>query len=444
MREAFDDLWIVTPREEIINGLLDKLGDPYGDPEQYRISTPVRLRNKLLAGDARPSHIIFDEAHHHNAETWQQIGLLTGLAPCLAYTATCYRGTPKGTREWLEFWGEPIQLLSFQEAVSMKYIALPTFHMLPLVDDDIVDVTSSGDFDITSINSVTVDRLGDAADHLKQWYDGCWDRSTVIAMPSTQCCIRMQQECFRRNIPTAIISSDTPKAERQTIFHACRERIFALLHINIVSEGVDEPFRRLVDMAPTMSPVKWVQQLGRITRPTDDPPEYWCTNRNILRHAYALEGMVPVSAVVEGEKAFGPTARAHSRVLGLEAIGRFKPTTVKMLDGSTTYVYAMSVMVGTAVVEYACLVPAVSEPVWATKVSSIKEDRTRDYGKWTACAAPADIRGFGSIPGREPSPKQQAWFERSARRFGIDPEQEVTRKSFQALPVLTDIGGWPR
>ena len=444
VREAFPDLWIVTPREEIIDGLLDKLGCAGDDPERHRICTPVKLRNRLLAGEFRPSHLLFDEAHHHNAETWQQIDLLTGLAPSVAYTATPYRGTPKGTREWLERWGEPIWLISFEEAVAEGYISMPTFEILPLVDDDEVTVSSSGEFDVVSLDAATVDRLGDMADYTRCWYSEKWDRSTVFAMPSTATCVRLQQEMARRGLPTAVISSGTPREERKLIFAACRERVLALLHINIVSEGVDEPFRRLVDLAPTMSPVKWVQQLGRITRPTEARPEYICTNRNILRHAYALEGLVPLPALAECEKQFGPTKRAHGRVLGLEAIGRFKPAYVQMLDGTRTYVYALSVLRDSKVVEYACLVPANREPVWATKVSKINDDRTRDWGHWERCEPPADVRGFASVAGREPSDKQAAWWQRSAARFGIDPEAKVDRKSFVALPVLTNIGGWPR
>jgi len=449
VREAFPDLWIVTPREEIIYGLLDKLGvDPCCDPIPHRICTPVKLRNMLMQGHVRPGKLIFDEAHHHNAETWQQLDLLTGLAPSVAYTATPYRGSPKGTREWLEMWGEPLWLITFKEAVAEKFIRLPTFAQLPLVDDDVVSVTSGGDFDVKSIDSVTVDRLGDLAQHAKRWYDGDrWDRSTVFSCPSSTTSLRLQQELARLSVPTAIISAETPTATRRQIFQACRERIFALLHINIVSEGVDEPFRRLVDLSPTMSPVKWVQQLGRITRPADDaPPEYWCTNRNLLRHCYALDGMVPVSSIVEAEAMLPPTTRRNVRVLGMEAVGRFKPTSVKMLDGATVDVYTMSVLRDMIVHEYACIVhPMRAEPLWATKISKVNEDRTRDWGTWLLCPAPDGLSGFASVPPKEVSPKQSAWWTKptGARRYGIDPNQPVTKKNFTILPVLSNVGGWP-
>src|SRR5262249_6867551 len=142
-----------------------------------------------------------------------------------------------------------------------------------------------------------------------------------------------------------VVSSDTPKGERRLAFKATEACVAALLHINIVTEGVDLKLRRLVDASPTMSPVKWVQQFGRITRPVAEgerAPEYVCTNRNVLRHAYALEGAVPVAAVVEAEKVFPRSERAHVRALGLEAIGRFKPTQLKLTNGSTAHFYSLS------------------------------------------------------------------------------------------------------
>lgn len=434
------ECWIVSPKEEILSGILEKAGLT-GDYYQHSMSTPIMLRNKLLRGELRhPKYLIIDESHHHNAETYQQLDLLTGLAPAVGYTATPYRGTPKGTREFLDRWGEPIWLISYLEAQQEGYISMPEFKVLPLVDDDIVEV-HAGDFSVTSIDAATVDRLGDMAAHCKQWYDGRWDRPTVFAMPSTAACKRLQLELGSRGMPAAIVNAETPSAERYNIFRATEAGLVALLHINVVSEGVDLKLRRLVDMAPTLSPVKWVQHLGRITRPTDTPPEYICTNRNILRHAYILEGVLPPAALLDAQAAFPQTERAGiTRVLGLEALGRFKPTTIKLLTGLSAHVYALSVPVGPMVVEYCVVIHPAKEPIWATKVNGRNDDGTRSWGSWRACAAPNDVQGFSSVAPKALSEKQLAWWSRSASRFNLDPTQEVTRKNFQVLPVLADLG----
>lgn len=432
--------WIVSPREEILVGIMDK-AQLTGDYMSHSMATPIVLRNRLLTGSIRhPQYLIIDESHHHNAETYQQLDLLTGLAPAVGYTATPYRGTPKGTREFLDRWGEPKWLITYEEAQSEGFISMPKFSILPLVDDDVVAIRG-GEFEVTSITAATVDRLGDMAEYCRKWYSTKWDRATVFAMPSSAACTRMQQELSKRGMPSAIVNAETPRNERFPIFRAVEEGILALLHINVVSEGVDLKLRRLVDMSPTLSPVKWVQHLGRITRPSEEPPEYIGTNRNLLRHAYILEGVLPASAVLDAQAAFPLSERAGiSRVLGLEAIGRFKPTTVKLLSGLTAHVYAISVPAGPLVVEYCVLVHPGREAIWTTKINATKEDGTRAWGSWRACAAPNDVTGFSSIAPKALSEKQTAWWKRSAARFGLDPAQEVTRKNFQALPVLADLG----
>lgn len=439
VQEQFEGCWIVTPREEIAAGMLDKLGYPDADMLEHKIATPVRLRNRLLDGRLRhPSYLIIDEGHHHSADTWQQLDILSGLCPSIAYTATPYRGSPRATKALLDHWGNPVWLITYQEAAAEGYIKLPDFQMLPLVDDDVVEVVN-GEFSITSLDSATVDRLGDVADHAKAWYSGLWDKPTVFAVPSTACAMRLTQELLKRGLLCVRVDAATPKADRYAAFQATVERITALVHINIVSEGIDLPLRRLVDLAPTMSPVRWVQQLGRITRPTGEQPEYVCTNRNLLRHAYALDGAVPVSAVIDAEKALPPAARAHTRVLGLEAIGRFKPTNVKLLSGLRLSVYSLSTTVQSVVVEYCVLVHPVHEPVWAVKVNTVI-DGVKQYGSWKLCDPPDNAHGFNSVGPKELSEKQARWWLRSAARYGLDPEQEITRKNFQTLPVLADTG----
>lgn len=427
VQQRFADCWIVTPRQEIIDGMFAK-----GAID--RISTPIKLRNRLLDGTQEPpGKLIWDESHHQTADSYQQIELLTGLAPAIGYTATPYRGSPRSTAEFLKHWGEPLWLITYREAAQMGYISVPRYNMLPLVDDDEIEIVN-GEFVVESCEEKTIDRLDDLANHCKQWYSDKWDRPTIFAFPSSKIC----HEFARRMPAVRTVSAETPPSERTEIFAQTVSREVALAHINVVTEGVDLPLRRLVDCSPMMSPVKWLQQLGRITRPTTERPEYICTNRNLLRHAYLLDGLVPPASIAEAEQILGHSERATShKSIGLEAIGRFKPSTVKTVSGITCHVYCMSVVHEDKVVEYAALAHPAYSPMWAVRVHTKKEDGTRDWGKWVPSEAPESLRGFSSIPAREISEKQRAWWKRSATTRGVvgDPD----RKSFVVLPLLFDL-----
>lgn len=431
---------IVTPRVEIVAGMLEKLGVPDADPERYNIWTPIKLRNRIMSGvKLPPTKMIYDELHHHEAESWQELDLLTGCAPSVGYTATYFRGTPKSTMSFREHWGEPVTIITWPEAIGMKYIRMPRFEVLPLVDDDMIEIVN-GEFQITSLEGVVTDRLGDMVEQSRKWHNGgTWDMPTLYALPSTRLAEDLAERLSKAGMPAVTVTA--ARKDRGTLFKACEAGLIALVHVDVISEGVDLKVRRLVDLKPTLSPVKWLQQLGRIMRPWDGIPEYWCTNRNVIRHAYVLEGVVPSKVVGDQAKVFPISERGHLRVLGLEAIGRFKPTSVQLLSGAKMHVYSLFTVVGSAVIEWACLVPPTGAPIWASKSSQTDRAISGDWGKWVQhTETPADLVGFQSKPNGKITDKQKAWWARSARHVGIDPTVEVDSKAFQALPILMDIG----
>jgi hypothetical protein len=191
--------------------------------------------------------------------------------------------------------------------------------------------------------------------------------------------------------------------------------------------------------------VKWLQQVGRITRPVEpgEPvPEYICTNRNIQRHCYLFDGAIPDSVIKEVQAAFKvPSRRAGSRAIGLESIGRFSPAEVTTKSGIKCAFYTFSAVEGTQVRQYATIVhPARVEPVWATRVNEIKEDGSRGYGRWQRLdVPPVDVTGFKSMDGSPVSEKQLAWWKRAASGFGLDRDAIPNRKQFGVLPVLVDL-----
>lgn len=449
-----DGCWIVTPRLEIALGILRKKGQ---SPETlaelveasfvHRVVTPVRFRNALLRGDVESvDQLLLDEGHHVLASTWDEFQLLCGAPPCCLFTATPFRGTSRGTAQFLSEWGQPEWMITFRDAVKRGDVALPKVSILPLVDDDLVELGSNGEFLAIQLTSAYSSRVEDLADAAVSWFvDSKWDRTTVFSVPGVDVAKQLAGALCRRNAPATFVTADTPRSERDACYELLLARHAALVQVSVLGEGVDLSIRRLVDAKPMMSPVAWMQQLGRATRPIpsgESPPEYVCTNRNLARHAYLLDGLLPPSVVAVTDQAFGKVStRSSYRALGLEAIGRFKPSDVKLLDGCTAQFYNLVSADDGRMREYACLVhPAVPDAVWAERVHTAKPDGTRDWGKWQKCPAPFGVQGFGSVPLRDPSEKQMAWWLKSAEGRGLDPAVKVTRKNFGVLPFMFDLG----
>lgn len=455
IQSQLPNCWLITPRVEIIVGILDKCGLTTRTEAETietgigrKVVTPIRFRNLLLNGGLEsPEYLLFDEGHHTLADSYQDIIALCGNPPCAGFTATPFRGTPKGTAELLKQWGEPVHCITLQQAAHAGYLSFPNCRMLPLVDDDLVTI-SNGEFQIESINNVTGSRLRDAVFYLQSIYasTGYYDKPTMVSVPSIQIAMELAEMCHDAVCPVVTVTGNTPYASRQAAFDACISRQRILIQIGVISEGVDLPIRRLFDLSPTLSPVKWLQQLGRITRPSDTAPEYVCTNRNLLRHAYLLDGMLPASDYLAAQNAFEPKAnnRANLRVIGLEAIGRFKGIEFPLINGIKGTLYVMYNVNNNAVTNYAAIVhPLKEDVIWATRRNEKYNDNMvirQKYGRWTRCDPPDGLSGFASVKNYSMTDKQRAWWTRSAARYGLDNTTNVGSKAFQVLPILSDLG----
>jgi hypothetical protein len=205
----------------------------------------------------------------------------------------------------------------------------------------------------------------------------------------------------------------------------------------LVYDILDAGPRRRYQVGPLI-----VHNCTRPVAPGEPPPDYICTNRNLFRHCYLLEGLLPSSVIAAATAAFGgPGTRGGYRAMGLECVARFKSAEVKCSDGCVALLYSLVSVDDGRAREWACLVhPASHHPVWAERKHGMKSDGTRDWGRWHRATPPPDLRGFQSQAPREPSEKMASWWKRSAAGRGLDPEQPLTRKNFAVLPLLFDLG----
>ncbi len=471
-RERERDAWILTPSLEVLRGFLERTGadktqleSASGDKlaalgEFIYVTTPTRLRNRVLNGDCgMPEVIIYDEVHHA-IEGNEVSGTLFAIAPdaCwFGFTATPYRGSPRSTQALRDAWGEPCVVMDIPEAAADGWITLPTFEVVPLVDDDRIKVVN-GKFQVKSANAETKSRIDALADLVEErWRLHGIPRAerlpTCITVPSSDAAEWLCWALEIRGTRAHWVSAKTPAKDRATAYRECELGQSVLVSIAVLTEGVDLPWlARLVDARPLISPVAWVQQLGRIMRnkPNGGRGEYICVNRNLERHAYILGGAIPREVFAEAQGAFEtPSDRDTMKRVGLEAMRRFKAIPLPLADGTRAYMYSLwSCGEDGVKTEYVTLLDPVDvEPIVAMRrVPRVDESTAFDYraaGKWQRTTLPDDLVGYATSGHRfNLTDKQKTWWERSAARHGLDPAaaDSLTWRQFAALPVLSQLG----
>lgn len=465
--EADPEMALVTPRLEIISGILEKGG--YAKEEiktwsdnrlaqtalEYGVTTPVRMRNMLMKGEYPfpfPRRLCIDEAHHDLAETYQQIRAFLPATTVFGLTATPFRGTPKGTKEFLDKWDTLTPIIKLKELFDRGLVSIPEAEIWPLLDDDQIEVTN-GDFRTVETGQALKPMLEEVAERCRGFVSylvdsphNRWDMPTLFAVPTTDSVLDLVNRLNALGLPAVGVTQDTPRDMRNKAFENCIACKVAIVQIDVVSEGVDLPIRRLIDLRPTMSPVKWLQQVGRITRP-GAKSYYICCCRNLERHSYLMNGYFPAHKVAEAQKVFEKsTKRAGSRVVGMENLGKFKGAEILLADGCTGTIYSIySVGADFTKTCYSILChPAVEKPLVATCTHIGDGEGKVQWGKWKRIdEVPADLKGFQSTPPKAITENQQKWWSRDATKFGIARDEEPSRKTFNALPVLANCSPNP-
>jgi hypothetical protein len=446
---ARSDSFLISPSLTILAGMLHKLTGTdlsFMNQKQFetfclanRMATPIKVRNLLATGklDPLPRLWQFDEAHHNLADTYT---LISAMCPGrkVGWTATPFRGSLQATRAWRTLWDDIVPILTYPEAAAGGFISIPMPNVLPLVDDDQLTI-SNGDFTVTSATALLRTRLDDLVEISRPWCHGIWDRPTGYVVPSIEIARDLTVKLSAAAVPAAVIDANTSWTDRQTILAANLRREVAIISIGVLAEGVDHAFRRLIDCAPIMSPVKALQVWGRVMRPLKEEesrPELICCNRNLERHLYLLSGCWPPTVLAQAQRAFGKVSkRIGTRVLGLETLGRLKATELPLADGSRGLMWCFARTENLQVRQYSVLLhPANDEPIVASRVNAAGE-----YGKWEPCELPELEGGWASIPATAVTEKQRAWWRRSALRHGLDPDYEPDQRQFAALPVLSNL-----
>lgn len=445
--------FIVTPSLEIVRGLLEKQGvntavsngtlAKYGHKRGWY--TPQKLANDVLHGRLTelPKVILRDEAHEDALGNINTDLLLSSLGNIvhIGFTATPYRATPKSTKNLRELYGEPVVALTIPKAVERGYMALPEFQVAPVCNDDVVKI-SGNDFKVSSVHAAytnEIDLLGRTIEENWRW------APTIMSVTGANLMHAIGNELEKRGVPYRNVLAKTTGAERAEAYATAQAHGAVLLQIGVLTRGADLPkMRLLIDAQPTMSPVRWMQTVGRVCRP-GAPSKVLVTNRNLARFSYLFEGLIPSEQIAAEQDAFdAPCNRSYARTLGLEAIGRFKPCHLALVKGgfATCYFVDSGNENGQFTTYGFMFEPGDSEPLVAKQIRTYTDEvnewgaKKLKYSQWEACAMPGDLVGYSSVKKRPLTPKQVSYYNRVAGRRGFsEPPERMDSKKFQAFTM---------
>lgn len=465
--ERMPGLIVTTPSQPIATSIAVKLtgdesltslsdGGQQKACEKLRIFTDMRAKNLAAKGKLSwVTGLLRDENHHATSDTHQSLGDLLPV-PHAGCTATPYRGTPAGTKQLHAMYPGGIEFaLRLEDAVKRGYVSLPEFRTLPLLDDETIDV-KAGEFVVKSVESAVKSRVGQLAEVLRAQWDGArYKRPLTVVLGSLGAVDIVGEAMTHAGLPWAAVTAATTNRERTFARVVAGE--VALLQIRAVGEGVDLPLRLMYDLSPTMSPVLWMQRVGRIMRKSDVPPTYYACCHNLMRHGYLFEGLIPRSAFAEARNVWGadwqPSRRTMTRALGNTGFGRFLPAEVRLRDGGVAFLYALRTADGLA--SYAALLlPHLPNPIYFGRADVLtgetKKFRTaagvevsypeKKQGRWRMLDSLPDLESCSSYPQDAVFPWMQEKWSAEAGKRGLDATVPPTRKTYQLFRILQDAG----
>lgn len=457
--------FLITPSIEIMRGMLVDLGVDCSNMSsakvakvalEFRITTPVRLANRLSKGDDPicddpPKLLVVDEAHGH-VESNTIAGALRAMLPgaCLVgLTATPYRGSAAGSKELKELWGEPYTAMSMPRAIEKGMILSPQFRYHPLVDTSTLNVVN-GEFDPSEVEDAYRDKEAEIAKlALGLSQEGL---PTVVAVSSTNTAMRVVAEINRHGGNGAAVLQDTSGLERARLYVELGQNKVIIVQISCLAVGFNLPaLAGLVDARPTQSAVLLVQTYGRIMRvdPQNEAkiPVVICTNANVINHGHLFVGTPAYRDVVDiHKKEPKRDDRQFLRRLVASTEANLSRATIlkaKTLDGkeATALNLCAPIAENSPVFhEHLIVRTPANKILHAERLTGANIDWSSEEAQWKETPLPKVLEGLKTQKkrgGTEMTEKQYNFWHSCARYIGMNPDVDPETFDSRWVGVLS-------
>lgn len=224
--------------------------------------------------------LIFDEAHHVSAKSYQNIIDKYPDAIILGLTATPCRGDGKGLGSTF---CELVQAAQVKELIDQEYL-VPFIAYAPSKPDLSGVHIRMGDYKEDELNA-ECDKpklIGDIVEH---WHKYANDRQTIVFCVLVAHSQHMTDAFRASGVKTEHLDGDTPKERRKEILRDLENgNIQVVCNVGVLTEGYDNPIVSCIVLArPTKSKGLFIQMAGRGMRPAHGKE-----NLLLLDHAGAI------------------------------------------------------------------------------------------------------------------------------------------------------------
>lgn len=325
-------VWIVAHRRELVVQIVETVARYGISTEDGRVkvmSIQWLSRHWEDVKGERPSLIVIDEAHHTLAETYMELWLRYPNVKKLGMTATPCRLNRKGFTDLFDTLITSDSIADFIRQgwlSAFDYVSIRTDSEDQRLINNLEKRGADGDFQVKEMDTMlnkrpSIERLYES---VRQYADG--KKGIVYAISISHA--RNIAEYYKgQGLNAVAIDSKTPaKVRKQLVDDFKGGKIQVLVNVDVFSEGFDCPDVEFIQLArPTLSLAKYLQQVGRGLRKTEDKET--CTLIDNVG-LYRLFGLPTAfrdwQAMFEGRLAGKGYPAANARNVSYMAAGQVK------------------------------------------------------------------------------------------------------------------------
>ena len=250
-------VWFLVHRKELVDQTISTFNKFEIDTSNVLIAM-VQTVSRHIENYRKPSMIVFDEAHHSQANQWKKIIDAFPNVPIIGLTATPCRmdGKPLG-----DIYQSMVEGVSVEWLIKHNYLCEYDYYAPHTNITDAKFKPKGTDYDLEDVSN-KLEKAKIYGDVLK-YID--FNRKTIIYCPSINFSKKLCE-----SIPGAVhFDGNTPEQQRKEIIEKFRNGSIRILsNVDLIGEGFDVPDCDCVMLLrPTKSTALYIQQTMRCLRP---------------------------------------------------------------------------------------------------------------------------------------------------------------------------------